>query len=90
MALFMHSNIFSLYSFYLLLAVYSVKRELDTKVLETPRHRATVATLFSPVTEMLYLVMHIAVHLCFPTRTFSAGTRSSRCSSCLNSTVQTG
>lgn len=33
---------------------------------------------------------HIAIHLCFPTQVFSAGTHSSRCSSCLNSTVQTG
>lgn len=95
MALLMHPNVFSLYNFYLLLTVFSVKREslpltLGSKVPETPRHRATVATLFSLVTEMLYLVLHTAIHLCFPTRTFSAGTRSSRCSSCLNSTVQTG
>jgi len=32
---------FLLYSFYLLLAIFSVKREFASKVLETPRHRAS-------------------------------------------------
>lgn len=89
MALFMHPNFFPLPCFYFLLAIFSVKRELDSKVLETPRHKVTDGTLSSHVNEMLYLVIHIAIHLCFPTWTFSAGTHSSRCSSCLNSTVQT-
>lgn len=63
MALLMQPCIFSLYNFDFLSAVFSVNREslaLGSWGLKTPWHKAIVANLLSPATEILYLVMHIA------------------------------
>lgn len=68
MALLMQPCIFSLYNFDFLSTVFSVNREslaLGSKGLKTSWHKAIVANLLSPVTEMLYLAIHTAMTLCF-------------------------